>query len=38
VPFELISLGKNLIDQLDLSISEAGIMNGTVMVEFIEEE
>ncbi|GIZ49226.1 hypothetical protein CKM354_001226100 [Cercospora kikuchii] len=31
--FELISLGKNLIDQLDLSIADAGLKQGTVMVE-----
>lgn len=36
--FELISMGKNLIESLDLSIGEAGLKNGTVMVEFIEDE
>lgn len=36
--FELISLGKNLIDQLDVSIADAGLKQGTVMVEFIEDE
>jgi len=38
VAFQLISLGKNLIDLLDQPISEAGLKNGTVMVEFIEDE
>lgn len=37
-PFQLISLGKNLLDLLDQPISEAGLKNGTVMVEFIEDE
>ena len=32
--FELIFLGRNLIADLDRSIAEAGLMNGTVMVEF----
>nr|POE63223.1 ubx domain-containing protein 2 [Quercus suber] len=36
--FELISMGKNLIDMLDTPIAEAGLKNGTVMVEFIEED
>jgi thioredoxin-related protein len=36
--FELISMGKNLIDVLESSIAEAGLKNGTVMVEFIENE
>jgi hypothetical protein len=35
--FELISLGKNLIGQLDVSIADAGLKQGTVMVEFIED-
>ncbi|KAI5358407.1 Putative UBX domain, UBA-like superfamily, Ubiquitin-like domain superfamily [Septoria linicola] len=37
-PFELISLGKNLIDQLDTSIADASLKQGTVMVEFVEDE
>lgn len=36
--FELITMGKNLIDMLDATVEEAGLKNGTVMVEFIEEE
>ena len=36
--FELISLGKNLIDLVDTPISEAGLKQGTVMVEYIEDE
>jgi len=36
VDFELIAMGKNLIDSLDQSIEEAGLKNGTVMVEHIE--
>ncbi|MCJ1241463.1 hypothetical protein MMC14_009468 [Varicellaria rhodocarpa] len=36
--FELISMGKNLIEMLDTSIEQAGLKNGTVMVEFIEKE
>lgn len=35
--FELIFMGKNLIDSLDKSIEEAGLKNGSVMVEFVEE-
>ena len=34
--FELIFLGKNLIEVLDKSVEEAGLRNGTVMVEFVE--
>jgi len=36
VDFELIAMGKNLIDSLDQTIEEAGLKNGTVMVEHIE--
>ena len=36
--FELIFLQKNLIDVLEDSIEQAGLKNGTVMVEFIEQE
>ena len=32
--FELISIGKNLMDSRDERIDEAGLKNGTVMVEF----
>ncbi|KAK8255127.1 hypothetical protein HDK77DRAFT_22885 [Phyllosticta capitalensis] len=34
--FELSFMGKNLIDLLDQSIEEAGLKNGTVMVEYVE--
>lgn len=36
VVFELVSMGKNLMDAVDQSIEEAGLKNGTVMVEFLE--
>jgi UBX domain-containing protein 7 len=36
--FELISMGKNLIELLDTPIGEAGLRNGTVMVESVREE
>ena len=36
--FELISMGKNLIEMLDVPISEAGLKQGTVMVEFVDDE
>ena len=32
--FELVSMGKNLIDSRDATIDAAGLKNGTVMVEF----
>ncbi|QIW99988.1 hypothetical protein AMS68_005506 [Peltaster fructicola] len=34
--FELIAMGKNLIEQLESSINAAGLKNGTVMVEYID--
>lgn len=34
--FELVSMGKNLIDSRQESIEAAGLKNGTVMVEFVE--
>ena len=34
--FELVSMGKNLIAIRDMSIEEAGLKNGTVMVELVE--
>ncbi|KYG49307.1 hypothetical protein M433DRAFT_59436 [Acidomyces richmondensis BFW] len=37
-PFELIAMGKNLIDILDLPIGEAGLRNGTVMVETVSDD
>lgn len=36
LPFELIFMGKNLIDVLDQTITEAGLKNGSIMVEFME--
>lgn len=36
--FDLIFSGKNLIDSLDESIENAGLKNGTVMIEYIEDE
>jgi len=37
VDFELIFMGRNLIDSLDQTVEEAGLKNGSVMVEFTEE-
>lgn len=34
--FELVSMGKNLMDVRQESIESAGLKNGTVMVEFVE--
>ncbi len=34
--FELVSMGKNLMDLADQSIEQAGLKNGTVMIEFLE--
>ena len=34
--FELVSMGKNLMDVRNESIESAGLKNGTVMVEFVE--
>jgi len=36
--FELIAMGKNLIDLLDVPIGEAGLRNGTVMVESLSAD
>lgn len=36
IDFELIFMGRNLIDSLESSIEEAGLKNGSVMVEFLE--
>lgn len=35
--FELIFMGRNLIESLDQTVEEAGLKNGSVMVEFVEE-
>lgn len=32
--FELVFMGKNLLDAVDVPIGDAGLRNGTVMVEF----
>lgn len=37
VEFELIFLQKNLLEVLEDTIEQAGLKNGTVMVEFLEE-
>ena len=34
--FELVSMGRKLIENLHASVLEAGLKNGTVMVEFVE--
>ncbi|MCJ1471849.1 hypothetical protein MMC13_000490 [Lambiella insularis] len=34
--FELVSMGKNLLDSVELSVEQAGLKNGTVMVEFVD--
>lgn len=36
VVFELNAMGKNLIDELDTSIQDAGLKNGTVMIGYLE--
>jgi len=33
--FELVFMGKNLMDKLDESIDAAGLKNGSIMVEFV---
>ena len=35
--FQLTCMGTNLMEQVELSIEEAGLKNQTVMVEFVEE-
>lgn len=37
VVFELKGMGKDLIEYLDETIEDAGLKNGTVMVEFLED-
>ncbi|MCJ1401684.1 hypothetical protein MMC11_004901 [Xylographa trunciseda] len=34
--FALVAMGKNLIESLDVPVEQAGLKNGTVMVEFVE--
>ena len=36
IDFELVCMGKNLIEQLDETIDQAGLKNSSVMVEFLE--
>lgn len=36
--FELIFMQKNLIEMLDATVEQAGLKNGTVMVEFIDRD
>ncbi|KAF1987829.1 hypothetical protein K402DRAFT_392624 [Aulographum hederae CBS 113979] len=38
VEFELIFMGRNLMEALDQTIEEAGLKNGSVMVEFLAVE
>ena len=35
--FELVAMGKNLMGSAETTIEQAGLKNGTVMVEFVEE-
>jgi UBX domain-containing protein 7 len=35
--FELVSMGKNLLDSAGTTIEQAGLKNGTVMIEFVED-
>lgn len=37
VEFELNAMGQNLIEQLDTTIADAGLKNGTVMIQYIED-
>ncbi|PMD39826.1 hypothetical protein L207DRAFT_634338 [Hyaloscypha variabilis F] len=37
IAFDLKGMGKDLIEHLDETIEDAGLKNGTVMVEFIED-
>ena len=37
VGFDLVSMSKNLLETLEQSIGDAGLKNGTVMVEFLED-
>jgi len=36
--FELVSMSKNLIDDLDATLEEAGLKQRTVMIEFVDNE
>lgn len=37
VEFELNAMGRNLIDHLGMTIADAGLKNGTVMIGYLEE-
>jgi hypothetical protein len=37
VPFELVAVGKNLMDSTEATIEQASLKNGTVMIEFLED-
>lgn len=37
VDFELVTMGKNLIDSLETTVEDAGLKNGTVMIGFLED-
>lgn len=37
IPFELIAVGKNLMELAGETIEQAGLKNGTVMIEFLED-
>ncbi|EED21702.1 UBX domain protein (Ubx5), putative [Talaromyces stipitatus ATCC 10500] len=37
VVFELNAMGKNLIDELDTTVQDAGLKNGTVMIGYLED-
>jgi len=38
IEFDLMYLGKNLMDYIDMTIEEAGLKNGTVMMEFLGQD
>jgi UBX domain-containing protein 7 len=37
IAFELVAVGKNLMDLTEATIEQAGLKNGTVMIEFLED-
>ena len=37
IPCELVAVGKNLMELADETIEQAGLKNGTVMIEFLED-
>lgn len=38
VEFELVAMGQNLINSLDVSVQDAGLKNGTVMVGYVSDD